>query len=217
MILTHGGNSISRGGGINPEKSFTLDIENFDTSTMKQGDLQFYGPGTKQIVDGKLRLSGGNALTRPLEDSLDYYFETEFNIIELSNWIYTSGRTFLQAGTYYTPFGVCFMSPYSNLVIKQGISFNTTWTSWGYTSNRYQSTNTTSLENIKFSERCVGNHYIQSLNDEKILELDTQIDFPNLTGDANYNTSTGNGLNKVGFVLENGKLDIVSMKFERYD
>ena len=184
---------------------------------MKQGDLQFYGPGNKSKVDGKLRLTGDSTFTRPLEDSLDYYFEVKFSIIDLQNWMYpASGRTFIQAGSYYTPFGVCYSNPCENLVIKPGLNYDTSWMGWGITFNRYVTTRS-SISNVKFSERCEGHHYIQSINDEKVLELDTLIDYPNLMGDANYNMTTGNGCNKIGVVVNAGTMDIISMKFERYD
>lgn len=205
------------GGGVNPEKSFILNIDDLDLANLKQGDLQFYGPGNKSKVDGKLRLSGASTFTRPLEDSLDYYFEIEFSIIFLQNWIYPAGgRTFIQAGTWYSPFGVCCVLPYENLEVKTGLNFDASWTSWGYTNNRYKTTQSP-IQNVKFSERCTGRHYVQSINNEVVLELDTLIDYPNLAGDANYNTTSGNGLNKIGAIMEHGEMDIISMKFERYD
>jgi len=207
------------GGGSsdNPEKSFVLKIDELDLATLKQGHIQFYGYGNISKVDGKLRLSGKSAFSRPLEDSMDYYFEIKFTITNLSDWLYPAcARTFLQAGSWYTPFGVGFIKPYENLETKPGLVYGTSWSSFGYTTIRYQTTQTP-IQNVKFSERCTGRHYVQSINDEKVLELDTLIDFPNLTGDANYNTNTANGLNKIGSIVESGEMDIISMKFERYD
>jgi hypothetical protein len=215
----YNGRGVYKGGagGVNPEKSFVLNIDELDLATLKQGDLQFYGTGNKSKVDGKLRLSGANSsFTRPLEDSLNYYFEIEFSIINLANWIYSCGRTLIQAGTGYLPFGVCITRPYENLEIKTGLNFDTSWTGWGYTIDRYRTTQS-QIQNVKFSERCNGRHYVQSINNEVVLEVDTLIDYPNLAGDANYNTTTGNGLNKIGAFVENGTMDIISMKFERYD
>lgn len=201
---------------VNPKKSFVLNIDELDLINQKQGDLQFYGTGTKIKVDNKLRLIGACSFTRPLEDSLDYYFEIEFSITNLQNWLYISGRTFIQAGSYYPPYGICFTSPYENLNIKSGLTNDVKWKSWGYTNIRYVTTHSP-IQNVKFSERCNGRHYVQCINKEVFLEFDTLIDYPNLAGDANYNTTTGDGLNKIGVIISNGEIDIISMKFERYD
>lgn len=213
------GRGVYKDGGVsvNPEKSFVLNIDELDLTTLKQGHIQFYGYGNISKVGGKLRLSGKSAFTRPLEDAINYYFEIEFTITNLSNWLYPScARTFLQAGSWYTPFGVCFINPYENLETKPGLVYDTSWNAWGYTAIRYKTTQTP-IQNVKFSERCTERHYVQSINDEKVLEFDTLIDYPNLTGDANYNTTTANGLNKIGSIVDSGEMDIISMKYERYD
>lgn len=211
MILTHGANSLARG-----KDGFILDIPNFDLTSLKQGDIQFYGGGITKSADGqKLILTSGSVLTMPLQNYNSYDFEMHFNVLQWSNYLYPSSRLFMQGSANYSnTWGYCITKPGTIVQSIQGSSYRNKWYSWGYEFECYNFT-VNDNDHIKYVEECRGDNYKLYINDELVVEYNSDIDYNSLTGDANYNTSTANGLNKCGFFMESGQAEITYFRLNK--
>jgi hypothetical protein len=184
---------------------------------LKQGDIQFYGGGiTKSVDDQKLILTNGSVLTTPLQNYNSYDFEMHFNVLQWSNYLYPSSRLFMQgSSSYNNSWGYSITEPGTIVQSIQGSSYRTTWPAWGYRIVCYNFT-INDNNHIKYVEECRGDNYKLYINDELVVEYDSDIDYNSLTGDVNYNTSTGNGLNKCGFIIEAGQAEITYFKLRKY-
>lgn len=217
--LYNGDGTVYNGRGVykygSVSKGFILDVDKFDVNTFKQDDIQFYGYNVTKSGD-KLLLNRG-VLTYPLGTTTNYDLEIELDVLSFGSYIYPCGRTFLQGGTWFTPWGSCIIQPYENLIREPNLnSLRTTWSSWGYTTECWITTNPNATH-IKFKEICRDRHYKQIVNNVVVLDFDTLMDYPNLTGDANYNISTANGLNKCGIFIEYGIVELSKMNLYVYD
>lgn len=211
MILTHGANSLERG-----EDGFILDIPNFDLTSLKQGDIQFYGVGiTKSADDQKLILTDDSVLTTPLQNYNSYDFEMHFNVLQWSNYLYPVSRLFMQGSSgYNNSWGYCVIQPGAIVQSIQGSSYRSDWYSWGY-KNLCYGFPINDNNHIKYVEECRGDNYKLYINDELVVEYDSDIDYNSLTGDANYNTSTANGLNRCGFIMQSGQAEITYFRLNK--
>lgn len=197
------------------DKGFVLDIPNFDLTTLKQKDIQFYGFGITKSADGqKLLLSTGSAFTMPLQNYNSYDFEMHFNVIQWSDFLYPCARMFLQGSSSYNGWGITYTSPGNVIYMIPGYSYRYDWSSWGYINYCY-SVPIEDINHIKYKEVCRGTNYKVYVNDVLILEYESQLDYNSLSGDANYNTSTANGLNKCGFIMDSGQAEITYFRIKK--
>ena len=98
MILTHGANSLERGGG---GPAFELDIANFDLTTLAQGGITFGKDNTPTLSKsgGELILQGPGGLTLDLTQ-FGSFSKLEFTVSRLNQSVGWQTWTYLGSGSW---------------------------------------------------------------------------------------------------------------------